>query len=206
AESGMAPDRGGRLARRTWEQEEDPRRRGLRIPLHDPTAETDDLGSMKRLARVREHLPPCDRGVRLDEIVAAEVQMPYDRGVPRSIGESPLDEFSQPAMGQVVADEQDRPVEREVIVARQVAARDTRRATAGGRLRFLHFDGAIGRVTQAAAGRSAAESRAGIDSGVPFDGGTSSGCRPSRGPKKLPLTRICSRGSSVRSDTKSASA
>ena len=76
--------------------------------------------------------------------------MPYDRGVPRSIGESPLDEFSQPAMGQVVADEQDRPVEREVIVARQVAARDTRRATASGRLRFLHFDGAIGRVKQAA--------------------------------------------------------
>src|SRR2546430_16843625 len=52
AESAMAPARGVRLARRTWEQEEDPRRRGRRLPVHDPTAATEGPWSMERLARV----------------------------------------------------------------------------------------------------------------------------------------------------------
>src|SRR5439155_15685880 len=126
AESALAPACGVWLPRGTGQQEEDPRRGRLRIALPDPTAESDDLGSMKRLARVREHLLPRDRGVRLDEIVAAKVEMPHDRGVPRSIGEPPLDEFPQSPVGEVVADEQEGPVERVVVVALQVAVCDAR--------------------------------------------------------------------------------
>src|SRR5207249_3010806 len=55
-------------------------------------------------------------------------------------------------------------------------------------------------------GGSSGNSRSAIDRGVPFDGGRSSACPASRGPKKLPLTRICRRGSSIRFETRRASA
>ena len=121
--------------------------------------------------RVREHRSTRHSRVRFHPIVLAKVQMADHRRVPRSVREPAFDELPEPAVREMVPDEQDLAVEGVIVVGLQVPPCRARGTSTRRAICFRHRHRSIRGVEEASGAVEHHPARVDdVDAGVHEDG------------------------------------